>query len=150
MNRLNKKNTLIQLRQSYLSFSVVAKVSIVSTLLSVAALPALAQSVIPSPAEELLRQQERERVLRSSQERTPDVRVLQPAIPQALERLPSDESACADIKTITLVGDAAEQFQWAVRHANLLADGVIDSATNRCLGSRGVNLVMRRIQNGPP
>ncbi|SMB21496.1 putative hemolysin activation/secretion protein [Sterolibacterium denitrificans] len=108
--------------------------------------PALAQS-LPSPADELLRQQERERVLRERQERAPDVRLPQPEAAQGMEHLPDGEANCIVIERIHLSGDAAEQFQWALADAHRLADGTPDPAVNRCLGSRGVNLLMRRIQN---
>ena len=112
------------------------------------AVPVMAQ-VTPaqSAADAYLRRQERERLLRQQQEPTPDVRLPAPAVPQGLERLPAEEIACVTIKTIRLNGDAAERFQWAVAAANLTTEGTEDNATGRCLGSRGVNLVMRRIQN---
>lgn len=119
--------------------------------LSVTPSPVFAQ-VPPSQsnneiAQEQRRQEERERVLREQQERAPDVRLPKPETPQGLERLPSIEPDCVDIKNITLVGDGADQFQWAIPTANQLSDGIRDPAINRCLGTRGVNLVMRRIQN---
>ena len=119
-----------------------------TTLLGVTALPAFAQ-VTPaqSATDELLRQQERERALREQQERIPDVRLPKPETPQGLERLPSNEADCVDINNITLVGDRAAQFKWAIAAANYTADNEEDKATGRCLGSRSVNLVMRRIQN---
>ncbi len=86
-------------------------------------------------------------MLREQQERTPDVRLPKPETHQGLERLPSNEADCVDIKNITLVGDSADRFQWAIEAANHTADSVEDKATGRCLGSRSVNLVMRRIQN---
>jgi hemolysin activation/secretion protein len=64
-----------------------------------------------------------------------------------MERLPDGEANCVAIERIHLSGDAAEQFQWALADAHRLADGTPDPAVNRCLGSRGVNLLMRRIQN---
>ena len=121
-----------------------AALALATTLLGLTALPVSAQV---APAEEYLRQQERERVLREQQERTPDVRLPKPDTPQGLERLPSNEADCVDIKNITLIGDSADQFQWAIEAANHTADNVEDKATGRCLGSRSVNLVMRRIQN---
>jgi hemolysin activation/secretion protein len=62
-------------------------------------------------------------------------------------RLPTKESPCFTIKRILLVGDMAKKFQWALASANRADDGKKDPATNRCLGARGINLVMRRIQN---
>lgn len=108
-----------------------------------------AQAVSPAEAanQEFLRQQERERVLRQQQEQSPDVR-LQPA-PSVVElnRLPQDESPCFPIEHILLEGDAAEKFQWALAAANQTEDGTDDVAIGSCLGTRGINLVMRRVQN---
>jgi len=109
--------------------------------------PAQAQQAIPSPSEELIRQQERERVLREQQETTPNVQLPRAETAQPLARLPEQEANCVTINTITLVGDAADQFQWALAYANEAADGSSDLALHRCLGTQGINLVMRRIQN---
>lgn len=109
-----------------------------------AAAPVLAQtpSAANLEAQELLRQQERERVLRQQQEHTPDVRLPRPAEAEAV-RLPADESPCFPIGRIELQGDLAERFQWAVAAAN----PEDDPALGRCLGAEGINLVMKRIQN---
>ncbi|MCL1622087.1 ShlB/FhaC/HecB family hemolysin secretion/activation protein [Ralstonia pseudosolanacearum] len=99
-----------------------------------------------APAEdatqELLRQQERERALRQRQESKPDVR-LERGVAAETGRLPADESPCFRIDRITLTGDAAERFQWALP----AADPSDDPATGRCLGTAGINLVMKRVQN---
>jgi hemolysin activation/secretion protein len=118
----------------------------IGAVLALAAGPALAQPASSIPTQELLRQQERERLLRTQQERTPDAHMPRPA-PTGLERLPSDEADCVLIKAITLTGDAAEQFQWALSQAHQASDGTPDPASGCCLGTRGVNLAMRRIQN---
>lgn len=122
-----------------------------TTFLSLHASPVFAQVSPSQPSNEIAqeqkRQEERERVLREQQERTPDVRLPKLDTPQGLERLPRNEANCVDIKNITLVGDNADLFQWAIEAVNHTADNVEDKATGRCLGSRSVNLVMRRIQN---
>ena len=92
-------------------------------------------------AQELQRQQERERALREQQERVPDVRLPPPAA-EEFERLPERETPCFTIDTIVLKGDAP-QFEWALA----AADRPDDPATGRCLGSTGINRVMKRIQN---
>jgi hemolysin activation/secretion protein len=120
--------------------------------LGIASMPlsgAWAQNVSPTDAanQELLRQQERERVLRQQQERAPDVRLERTRAPTALGRLPVDESPCFNIERILLSGDAAEQFQRVLATANRTEDGADDVASGRCLGSRGINLVMKRVQN---
>ncbi|WP_035061119.1 ShlB/FhaC/HecB family hemolysin secretion/activation protein [Andreprevotia chitinilytica] len=94
-------------------------------------------------AQELLRQQERERLLRQQQEQTPDVRLQTPQAPGVSTRLPDNESPCFPIRQIELKGDSAERFTWAIA----AADQRDDKAVGRCLGTAGVNLVMKRVQN---
>ena len=97
--------------------------------------------------QEYVRQQERERVLRQQQEQTPDVR-LQPGAREGESGfLPDDETPCFRIERIVLTGDAAEPFQWALAFTDRTGSGVYDPALHRCLGTRGINLAMRRIQN---
>lgn len=112
-------------------------------------LPALLFCSLPPPAtaqtgefaaQELLRQQERERALRERQETSPDVR--RPPLAPEQERLPAAETPCFVISEIALQSEAS-QFAWALA----AADPVADPATGRCLGSSGINLVMKRIQN---
>lgn len=110
---------------------------------------AQAQIVSPTDAanQEFLRRQERERVLRRQQEEHPDVR-LQPVPSEAdANLLPLDESPCFTIERILLEGETSEKFQWALAAANQAKDGQEDVAIGRCLGTRGINLVMRRVQN---
>lgn len=90
---------------------------------------------------ELQRQQERERLLRETQERVPDVRVMVDVQDQS-GRLPESEEPCFPIREIVLKSDVST-FDWAV-HA---ADAPGDPAIGRCLGGTGINLVMTRIQN---
>lgn len=97
--------------------------------------------------QEYLRQQERERFLRQQQESTPDVRLL-PEASGETDRLPGDESPCFPIERILLTGEGAEQLQWALGFANRTGTGEDDPALHRCLGTRGINLAMSRIQNG--
>ncbi|MBO1540035.1 ShlB/FhaC/HecB family hemolysin secretion/activation protein [Pseudomonas sp. OA65] len=95
------------------------------------------------PEEELLRQQERERVLREQLESRPDVRLQAAPVDEGVERLPAKESPCFAINDIRLIGEASEQFQWALRAANPKDDPAI----GRCLGGGGINLTMKRMQN---
>ncbi|MGV3655753.1 MAG: ShlB/FhaC/HecB family hemolysin secretion/activation protein [Noviherbaspirillum sp.] len=122
---------------------------LLAALGSGAGLP-LAQAETPaSPIAtgQALRQQERERLLRAQQERVPDVRLSELPTERDPERLPAEELPCLDIQRIVLAGDSADRFQWALAAAGRTEDGAEDPALGRCLGSRGVNLVMRRIQN---
>lgn len=59
------------------------------------------------------------------------------------ETLPAGETPCFTIQRITLTGEAAAQFEWALA----AADPPDDPATGRCLGSRGIDRVMTRLQN---
>ena len=108
-----------------------------------------AQVVLPADAasQEFLRQQERERILRQQLEQMPDVRLERPKAPADLGRLPIAESPCFNIERLALEGDSSDQFQWALSTANRAEEGTDDTATNRCLGTRGINLVMKRVQN---
>lgn len=109
-------------------------------LLAAATVPALAQD--DPAAQEIRRQQERERILREQQETTPDVRLEGDAAPLA-DRLPVDESPCFQIRRIALEGDEADRFQWALD----AADPAGDRATGSCLGTHGVNVTLKRVQN---
>lgn len=105
---------------------------------------ALAQSaVVDSSAQELLRQQERERVLREQQARTADVRLPRAPVPAASEQFPIRESPCFPIRHISLVGNGAERFRFALWP---VVDGP-DPAIGRCLGAPGINVVLTRVQN---
>jgi len=101
-----------------------------------------AQQVGDPGAQELLRQQERERVLREQQESRPDVR-LESSKGEQGERLPAQEQPCVRIERIVLEGEAAKRFQWALA----AADPREDPASGRCLGTEGINVVMKRVQN---
>ena len=116
--------------------------------------PALAQTTTApapasTPAQELRRQDQRERSQREERERTPDVRLTPPA-PPAIGGLPI-EANCFVIKQLVLKPAPAEkpqvvhQFAWVL---NQLAgpDGD-DSPQGRCLGGEGINLVLKRAQD---
>lgn len=110
--------------------------------LCAAAQPAPAPLPPDTNTQELLRQQERERALRERQEPSPEVRLDRPAATES-ERLPSDESPCFLIDRIELAGDAADRFRWALGAANPPGDAAI----GRCLGTHGINIVMKRVQD---
>lgn len=93
-------------------------------------------------AQELLRQQERERILRKQQEAAPSVRA-QPARAPSPDLLPRDETPCFPIGRIRLDGEDAGRFVWALN----AADPDNDAATGRCLGAKGISVVMTRVQN---
>jgi len=97
--------------------------------------------------QEFVRQQERERILRQQQEQVPDVRLQPGAREGEPDFLPDDETPCFRIERIVLTGEAAGPFQWALAFTDRTGSGVYDPALHRCLGTRGINLAMRRIQN---
>ncbi|MGL4667125.1 MAG: ShlB/FhaC/HecB family hemolysin secretion/activation protein, partial [Saezia sp.] len=117
-------------------------------LLSVVGSHAHAQGRLPDfSTAELLLQQQRDRELREHMESAPSVQLdasqqEAPPTPRLLEETP-----CFTLETIELTGEMSEKFQWALRAAHKDANGEIDKATQRCLGSQGINLVMGRIQN---
>ncbi|WP_017735236.1 ShlB/FhaC/HecB family hemolysin secretion/activation protein [Pseudomonas sp. CBZ-4] len=119
--------------------SCVATCSLVGFLTSAAALAAEPQA----PAQQLLLQQQRERAQREQLEQSPDVRLEAPLDSAGNLRLPRNETPCFKIDRVVLRGEQAEDFQWALRAANPADDPV----QGRCVGSAGINLTMKRIQN---
>lgn len=107
--------------------------------------PGVAQAAAtPDPtALEQLRQQERERVLRKQLEPGADVRLPQDQEKIDAGRLPDHETPCFPISRISLSGDASEHFQFAL---NSVTQGA-DSVAGRCLGTKGINVVLARMQN---
>lgn len=86
--------------------------------------------------QELIRQQERDRA-RQEQQAPPDVRL--PREVSSLPDYPADEQPCFPIRQLAMDGEMAKPFQWALDAAQ--------GAKQRCLGVRGVNLVMQKVQN---
>ncbi len=106
-----------------------------------ASLTAMAAEPV-APEQPLLRQQERERVLREQLDSSPDVR-LKASADDGQGLLPAHEAPCFTIRHIVLEGEDSAAFQWALRAANPASD----PALGRCLGAAGINLTMKRIQN---
>lgn len=86
---------------------------------------------------EQLRQQERERVLHKQNASQADIHLARPGF--TLPDYPADETPCFTINQITLVGEAADRFQWAL--------GAAADAKGRCLGAQGIVLVINKVQN---
>lgn len=124
-----------------------ARFSFPFALLGTPLLASAQASSAPQPAIELQRQQERERALRQQQEPVVDARVPAAASTPA-ERLPTDEAPCFRIDRLTLVGEQAHVFQWLLDEAANVggASDLPDSPIGRCLGTRGVNIVLGRLQ----
>jgi hemolysin activation/secretion protein len=91
-------------------------------------------------AREWLRERERERVWRRQLERRPEVRL--GVGEERIPALPESESPCFLIDEIRL-DDPSGRLGGVVA----AADPPGDPATGRCLGSRGINQVMARLQN---
>lgn len=132
-------DALPRTKPSVLLQSCVATCSLVGFLTSAAALAAEPQA----PAQQLLLQQQRERAQREQLEQSPDVRLEAPLDSAGNLRLPRNETPCFKIDRVVLSGDQAADFQWALRAANPADDPV----QGRCVGSAGINLTMKRIQN---
>ncbi len=103
---------------------------------------------LPGAEQQERRTQERERLLREQQEKTPDVRILDDA-PIEAARLLADESPCFTINALTLRGaDNATpipQFAWALEAA--AGPDHNDGPTGRCLGAQSIGVVINRLQN---
>ena len=109
---------------------------------------AVAQSPAASDLREqqLLRQRERDLQLRRQLEPASDVR-LQPAQAATVPRLPAQESPCFLITRIELAGDMADRFAGLLGVTGRADDGSEDKVIGRCIGSAGIGIVMRRLQN---
>ncbi|MGI4780070.1 MAG: ShlB/FhaC/HecB family hemolysin secretion/activation protein [Janthinobacterium lividum] len=97
----------------------------------------------PGPFVEEQRQQERERALRRQQERSVDARPTTGA-KSVPERLASSETPCFAISAVSLEGELSKNFSWSL--AAVSGDFTDDSPIGRCLGTRGVDTVVARIQ----
>lgn len=86
---------------------------------------------------EQLRQQERERALYKQNNPQIDARlsVSEPSLPV----YPIDEKPCFIINELKLDGDSSADFQWALAS--------VSGAKGRCLGSKGIILLINRVQN---
>lgn len=90
--------------------------------------------------QELIRQNERQRELREQLEPEPVVQIPGHALPVAA--LPVAEAPCFEIRRIELEDETA-RFSWALAAADVAGD----PATGRCLGGKGRNVLMARVQN---
>ncbi|WP_174258322.1 ShlB/FhaC/HecB family hemolysin secretion/activation protein [Variovorax sp. PBL-H6] len=97
----------------------------------------------PNAFVEEQRQQDRERALRRQQERA----FHNPARPELraeARQLPDDEPSCLRVDRLVLAGERAEDFQWALAAA--AGEVGSDDPRGRCLGPRGIDIVMARLQ----
>lgn len=131
----------------YFSSFLVSKRADLSALILLFASLLLASVQASADTSELLRQQERERVLHEKQSAAPDVRLQKLQTEAEQGYLPANEHPCFTINSITLSGDDAKRFLWSLAAADQASPSKEDKVQGRCLGSEGINLVMKRIQN---
>lgn len=132
-----------------------ARLLLISVLLAVLILPSISFAADPIGNDEVLRQQQRERALQQKLEQKPNVKLDAPVASETAERIPDNEAPCFNIKQILLTGDAASQFTWAIKAADTSSVNVSyfginpkdDPAIGQCLGTQGINIAMKRIQN---
>ncbi len=113
-----------------------------------AGVPARAEAVLPALSGEGAQQLQgqRERPTWQSRSQVSDAR-LRGGPGSAAKSLPADERPCFAIHRIVLSGAMAERFVWVVRDAHRMRDGRRDPWQGRCLGSRGLNILLGRMQD---
>jgi hemolysin activation/secretion protein len=136
MRHKNNKTLVFGLSLLLLSFHAIAQTS-----------PTLPANP-PDRNIELRQQQERERVLRESQEKTSNVQLKAPTGKET-GRIPEDEFPCFRIDRLnfsSLKPSEADSFQWLLPYADL-NNRQPDSPIGKCLGANGINTVITRMQN---
>ncbi|MQA18811.1 ShlB/FhaC/HecB family hemolysin secretion/activation protein [Rugamonas rivuli] len=97
------------------------------------------QSQADIAAQQIQRQQQRERAQNEqAEEQRPAVRLPREPV-KAAAVYPLDETPCFPIRHIALQGEQSAQFAWAL--------GAVADAAGLCLGSAGVNAVIGKVQN---
>ena len=98
-----------------------------------------AQNQAEIAAQQLLRQQQRDRAQsEQAEESRPEVRLPRTPV-QTGAGYSLGETPCFPIRDIALTGEGAAQFAWAL--------GAVDDAIGLCLGSAGINTVLGKVQN---
>ncbi|OZB35906.1 MAG: hypothetical protein B7X35_07320 [Halothiobacillus sp. 14-56-357] len=95
-----------------------------------------------SSVQQDLLQQQRQRALEQGQQTTPDVR-LQKGLTKLPNSLPEHETPCIVINQVTLGGEGASQFAWAVNTASQVLGGI----KGRCIGTKGIQILIKQVQN---
>lgn len=122
--------------------------STIFAALGFAAIDALAAVTVPDmqsvqQQEPLIQEEQRQQQFQKKMQPSVDVH-LDGAIDHAeSNKLPQNETPCYAIKDITLVGDNADQFQFALHQA--IKQSAFKPAM--CLGSQGINYIMTLVQN---
>ncbi len=125
-----------------LFFFCAALLSFFCASLAVAQIP----SVTDLGNQQQIRQQERESQLRQRLEPA-EVVQLTPATTVPVARLPENESPCVVITQVVLAGEMADRFADLADTANRASDGSDDRLIGRCIGSGGIGIAIRRLQN---
>jgi hemolysin activation/secretion protein len=95
-------------------------------------------------AAEQRRALERETQLREQQDRTPDIRLPKPPS-EAPRLLPDSETPCFTIQQLLLRGEESARFAWVLDA--LGGAGALDSPQHKCLGAKGIAMVLQRAQD---
>lgn len=128
-------------RQAITLLALRVYIAAVSVIFSISAFAAIDPT--DAAIQQQLRQEEHERALRGRQEVMPDVRSAPVPVLAIPDFYPDHETPCFSISSIELVGDAAEQFQFALEE---VTNGEFN-ALGRCLGAQGINVTMAHVQN---
>jgi hemolysin activation/secretion protein len=105
--------------------------------------PGVAEQAARQQQEQMLREQQRQEQQQRRMQPPVDVRMDDPVIQESSQTLPQNESPCFIIEGITLVGDSAGRFQFALRKA-FEKSGF---SPGMCLGVQGINALMSLTQN---
>ena len=113
-------------------------------------LPFAALHAQPDPAIEQQRQLQREREKLGELQALGEQRsVMLPPFDQALLLLPHDEIPCFVIRHVNVANqeDASPEFDWLKQHVDTTRLGEFDPVEGRCLGTRGIQQVLARLQD---
>jgi hemolysin activation/secretion protein len=99
----------------------------------------------PDPDAPFRREREREAQRRELLERDPNVR-LAPSAPSP-DRLPDGESPCTLVAAVRVEGLAAIEREGAWAAEQLAGPDGMDAPASRCLGTDGIAVLVRRLQN---
>lgn len=109
--------------------------------------PAQSRDAEALAADAFRQAQERDELRRSRLEVQPDVRLGTPPLPPTAPRLPVDEVPCFPIQAIDLALVNPAPLPLAPLFAALPGEAGDDAPQGRCMGARGVALLMERAQN---
>jgi len=90
------------------------------------------------------RQEERINAIREREEKAAGI-AKREAPEQVLDQIPNDESPCFKIEQFAIRGDADGKFPWLIGAAS--GPHGNDPVVGKCLGGKGLALVLRRMQN---